>query len=71
MWLLLGAMSKVRRAPARVDYSPDPVTSDREPVGKYVTVDGIRTYYEECGDGRRHWATCARPGPQNRRKSQW
>ena len=51
MWLLLGGMSKVRRAPAPVDYSPDPVDSGREPVGKYVTVDGIRTYYEECGDG--------------------
>jgi pimeloyl-ACP methyl ester carboxylesterase len=51
MWLLLGAMAKVRRSSQPVSYSPDPVDSGREPVGKYVTVDGIRTYYEECGQG--------------------
>ncbi|MEU0156231.1 alpha/beta fold hydrolase [Micromonospora fulviviridis] len=50
--LLLKAMAVVgREAPAKPAPSPDPVSSGRETVGHYITVNGIRTYYEEAGEG--------------------
>ncbi|HET6501752.1 MAG TPA: alpha/beta hydrolase [Amycolatopsis sp.] len=52
MWLLLRTMSRVRKSPAEMSYSPDPTPSGREPVGRYVEVGGLRTYYEEAGQGR-------------------
>jgi pimeloyl-ACP methyl ester carboxylesterase/putative sterol carrier protein len=52
MWLLLGAMKRVNAAPAAaVQFSPPPLSTGREPVGRYVEVKGVRTYYEEAGAG--------------------
>ena len=53
MWRLLIAMSKAGKPAAKSGpFSPDPVSSGREIVGKYVDVDGIRTHYEEAGSGQ-------------------
>ncbi len=53
MWRLLIAMSKAGKPEAAPGpFSPDPVPSGREIVGKYVDVDGIRTHYEEAGSGQ-------------------
>lgn len=53
MWRLLIAMSKAGKPQvASGPFSPDPVWSGREIVGKYVDVDGIRTHYEEAGSGQ-------------------
>jgi pimeloyl-ACP methyl ester carboxylesterase/putative sterol carrier protein len=50
--LLLKAMSRVGKQPAaRPAPSPDPRPSGEPTTGRYVTVDGIRTYYEEAGHG--------------------
>jgi len=52
MWLLLEVMKRVGQpAPKRPAASPDPTTSGKEIVGRYITVQGIRTYYEEAGEG--------------------
>ena len=52
MWLLLGAMSRVRKSvPTPREPSPPPQPSGKEIVGRYVDVMGIRTYYEEAGEG--------------------
>lgn len=52
MWLLLEAMKRVDGAPtAKPAPSPEPRPSGAETVGRYITVDGIRTYYEEAGEG--------------------
>lgn len=53
MWLLLAAMSRVEGAgPARPEPSPPPKPSGRDIAGRYITVDGLRTYYEEAGEGQ-------------------
>ena len=53
MWLTLEAMKRVRRdPPARPTYSADSRPSGKETVGRYIEVDGIRTYYEEAGEGQ-------------------
>lgn len=50
--LLLKAMSRVGKpTPARPEPSPDPRPSGEPTIGRYVTVNGIRTYYEEAGQG--------------------
>jgi pimeloyl-ACP methyl ester carboxylesterase len=52
MWLLIGAMATVNRASTAVPVpSPEPVPSGKETVGRYIMVNGIRTYYEEAGVG--------------------
>lgn len=51
MWLLLEAMGRVDGERPPVEPSPPPRPSGRETVGRYVDVDGLRTYYEEAGDG--------------------
>ncbi|OZC73625.1 alpha/beta hydrolase [Rhodococcus sp. 06-462-5] len=53
MWRLLECMQQVDPI-LREDssFSPDPVVTDRVPVGRYVNVDGLRTYYEEAGSGQ-------------------
>jgi pimeloyl-ACP methyl ester carboxylesterase len=38
-------------APERPEPSPEPSPSGQETAGHYVVVDGIRTYYEEAGQG--------------------
>ena len=53
MWRLLMAMSKAGKAPAVPGpFSPDPVPSGREILGKYVDVKGLRAHYEEAGQGQ-------------------
>lgn len=50
--LTIAAMQRVGRdGPAAPPPSPDARPSGRETVGKYVDVDGLRTYYEEAGEG--------------------
>ncbi|MFJ6199938.1 alpha/beta fold hydrolase [Micromonospora sp. NPDC092111] len=50
--LLFKAMSRVGTPPlAGPAPSPDPRPSGEPTVGRYITVDGIRTYYEEAGHG--------------------
>lgn len=52
MWLMLGALSRVEKpAAAMPQPSPSPTPSDAEITGRYVTVNGSRTYYEEAGNG--------------------
>jgi pimeloyl-ACP methyl ester carboxylesterase/putative sterol carrier protein len=52
MWLLLAAMARVDGAKRpRREPSPPPKHSGREIAGRYVMVDGLRTYYEEAGEG--------------------
>ncbi|MNM59982.1 Carboxylesterase YbfK [compost metagenome] len=48
------AMKRVGKANNNppVSYSPGPKPSGKETVGRYITVDGIRVYYEEAGEGR-------------------
>jgi pimeloyl-ACP methyl ester carboxylesterase/putative sterol carrier protein len=53
MWLMLRCMSRLNTlSRSQVAYSPDPARPAREPVGRYVDVGGLRTYYEEAGDGQ-------------------
>lgn len=53
MWRLLMAMSKAGKpAQAAGPFSPDPVPSGREILGRYVDVDGLRVHYEEAGSGQ-------------------
>lgn len=50
--LTIAAMQRVGRdVPPAPPPSPDARPSGRETIGKYVDVDGLRTYYEEAGDG--------------------
>ncbi|QKC98337.1 alpha/beta hydrolase [Mesorhizobium sp. NZP2298] len=52
MWLTLAAVSRVGRAlPAPPAYSPAPKPSGKPTKGHYIEIDGIRTYYEEAGEG--------------------
>jgi pimeloyl-ACP methyl ester carboxylesterase/putative sterol carrier protein len=52
MWLLLGAMSRVRKPKRkRPAYSPPPQPSGAEVIGRYVDVNGLTTYYESAGEG--------------------
>ncbi|GAA2130983.1 hypothetical protein GCM10009825_12330 [Arthrobacter humicola] len=52
MWLTLEAMKRVdRELPAAPAPSPEPQPSGKEIVGRYINVNGIRTYYEEAGEG--------------------
>jgi pimeloyl-ACP methyl ester carboxylesterase len=52
MWLLLGAMARVDRAPkAPPPPSPEPAPTGQQIVGRYIVVNGSRTYYEEAGEG--------------------
>lgn len=52
MWLLLEVMKKVGRPEKpKPQPSPDPRPSGKEVVGRYIEVNGIRTYYEEAGEG--------------------
>jgi pimeloyl-ACP methyl ester carboxylesterase len=52
MWLMLGAMARVNRPPViPPPPSPEPAPTGKEIVGRYLTVNGSRTYYEEAGNG--------------------
>ncbi|MER6171948.1 alpha/beta fold hydrolase [Streptosporangium sp. NPDC001681] len=53
MWRLLGALSKAGRPAAEPGpYSPDPETGRHTVLtGRYIEVNGLRTYYEEAGEG--------------------
>lgn len=52
MWLALEAMKRVGRKPARPpSYSPPPRPSGKVTTGRYIDVGGLRTHYEEAGDG--------------------
>jgi pimeloyl-ACP methyl ester carboxylesterase len=52
MWLLLDAIARVDRAPITPPPpSPEPAPTGRQIVGRYVTINGSRTYYEEAGEG--------------------
>jgi pimeloyl-ACP methyl ester carboxylesterase/putative sterol carrier protein len=52
MWLFLKAMSRVGKPKvAAPGYSPDHQPSGKATTGHYVDVDGLRTYYEEAGEG--------------------
>lgn len=51
MWLLLKAMGRVDGAPAAPEPSPAPRPSGKPTTGHYLDVDGLRTYYEEAGEG--------------------
>lgn len=52
MWLMLKAMSRVGKPAAVVPRpSPSPSPSGGEIIGRYITVNGSRTYYEEAGEG--------------------
>jgi pimeloyl-ACP methyl ester carboxylesterase len=52
MWLMLEVMKRVDQAvPTRPAPSPEPNPSGHPTVGRYVNVNGIRTYYEEAGSG--------------------
>lgn len=53
MWRLLGALSTAGRPPtAPGPYSPAPETGRHTAVtGRYIEVGGLRTYYEEAGEG--------------------
>lgn len=47
------AMKRVGKAKeeSSASWSPDPKPSGKETTGHYITVDGIRVYYEEAGQG--------------------
>lgn len=52
MWLMLRAASRVgRRLQGPPAPSPSPRPSGQPTVGRYIDVDGLRTYYEEAGEG--------------------
>ncbi|GAB2846274.1 alpha/beta fold hydrolase [Microbacterium insulae] len=52
MWLTLEAMKRTARTlPVAPEPSPEPRASGKETVGRYLTVAGVRTYYEEAGEG--------------------
>lgn len=52
MWLMLEAMKRVGQPiPVRPTPSPDPRPSGKDTIGRYVNVNGLRTYYEEAGEG--------------------
>ena len=52
MWLMLEAMKHVDQVGVTSpDPSPDPMSTGNATVGRYITVNGIRTYYEEAGEG--------------------
>lgn len=51
MFLLLRAMSRVDGLPPEVEPSPEPRPSGQPTTGHYINVDGLRTFYEEAGDG--------------------
>ena len=52
MWLALAAIGRVGKPAARKPKpSPEPKPSGKATKGHYVEVDGLRTYYEEAGEG--------------------
>lgn len=52
MWLALAAIGRVGKPAAKKpEPSPPPKPSGKATKGHYVEVDGLRTYYEEAGDG--------------------
>jgi pimeloyl-ACP methyl ester carboxylesterase len=52
MWLLFRAITVAGGGADRVvDYAADPKPSGREVFGRYVLVNGIRTYFDEAGEG--------------------
>ncbi|EPD57793.1 alpha/beta fold hydrolase [Streptomyces sp. HGB0020] len=53
MWRLLGALSTAGKPAAEPGpYSPDPETGRHTALtGHYIEVNGLRTYYEEAGEG--------------------
>jgi pimeloyl-ACP methyl ester carboxylesterase/putative sterol carrier protein len=52
MWLGLAAIGRVgHKPPAPPKFSPSPKPSGKPTKGHYINVDGIRTYYEEAGEG--------------------
>jgi len=52
MWLTLEAMQRTaREVPEAPQPSPAPQPSGEPTVGRYITVNGTRTYYEEAGEG--------------------
>ncbi|BCW35871.1 hypothetical protein StoSoilA2_19270 [Arthrobacter sp. StoSoilA2] len=52
-WLLFEALSEAPRGSRSDDAprSPEPLEMTADIVGRYAVVNGIRTYYEEAGDG--------------------
>jgi pimeloyl-ACP methyl ester carboxylesterase len=53
MWCLLDALSRAGKPAAEPGpYSPDPQTGRHTALtGRYIEVNGLRTYYEEAGEG--------------------
>ncbi len=52
MWLMLEAMKRVGKPPVvPPEPSPEPQPTGKEIVGRYIMINGSRTYYEEAGDG--------------------
>jgi pimeloyl-ACP methyl ester carboxylesterase/putative sterol carrier protein len=52
MYLLIEAAKRVdRKVVVRPEPSPEPQPSGNETTGHYIVVNGIRTYYEEAGEG--------------------
>ncbi|MGR0218680.1 alpha/beta fold hydrolase [Agromyces sp. ZXT2-6] len=52
MWLTLRAMKQTgRNVPPAPEPSPEPQPSGQPTIGRYITVNGVRTYYEEAGEG--------------------
>ena len=52
MWLTFEALKRAAgHTPKRPAPSPEPTPSGKPTIGRYIQIDGIRTYYEEAGEG--------------------
>jgi pimeloyl-ACP methyl ester carboxylesterase len=53
LWLLFKAITRAGGGPKTItDFTPGPKSSGRETIGRYANVNGIRTYYDEAGEGQ-------------------